>query len=80
MPTALVSDVTHGPGLLDSETLAGPEWLNLPSPRTLDNWAWRGVGPRYIKVGRHRRYDPAEVQRWLDGQTIGGEPDGNAAA
>ena len=60
-----MSTSVTGPQLIDSETLAGPDWLNLPSERTLDQWAYRGVGPPYIKVGRHRRYDPDEVRRWL---------------
>jgi excisionase family DNA binding protein len=37
---------------------------------TLDQWAHRGVGPRYIKVGRHRRYRWADVDAWLDANTV----------
>jgi hypothetical protein len=66
------TDLTHRPGLLDSETLAGPDWLNLPSVRTLDQWAYRGVGPRFVKVGRYRRYRPEDVEVWIDQQTRGG--------
>lgn len=36
------------------------------SPRTLDSWAYKGVGPRAIRVGRHRRYRPQDVRRFLD--------------
>lgn len=32
---------------------------------TLYGWRNRGIGPRAHKVGRHLRYDPAEVRRWL---------------
>jgi DNA-binding transcriptional MerR regulator len=39
---------------------------------TLDQWAYKGVGPAYIKVGRHRRYRPEDVEAWLDAQTRGG--------
>lgn len=40
-------------------------YLGVP-PRTLDQWAYRGVGPRFSKVGRHRRYRWADVEKWLD--------------
>jgi excisionase family DNA binding protein len=33
---------------------------------TLYQWRHRGLGPRAVKVGRHLRYDPADVQAWLD--------------
>ncbi len=39
---------------------------------TLDQWAYRSVGPVYYKVGKHRRYRLEDVQRWLDGQRRGG--------
>jgi excisionase family DNA binding protein len=41
------------------------EYLGIP-PRTLDQWAHRGVGPRYMKVGRYRRYRWSDVEKWLD--------------
>ncbi|MGI9051049.1 MAG: helix-turn-helix transcriptional regulator [Ilumatobacteraceae bacterium] len=63
------TDMT-GPALIDSATLAGPDWLNLPSARTLDQWAYQGLGPRFVKVGRHRRYRPADVLAWLEAQTV----------
>lgn len=40
---------------------------------TLNQWAHRGIGPRYIKVGRHRRYRPEDVEAWLDRQRQGGD-------
>jgi excisionase family DNA binding protein len=43
------------------------EYLGVP-PRTLDMWAYRGVGPRYSKVGKHRRYRWSDVEKWLDEQ------------
>ncbi|MEU6207137.1 helix-turn-helix domain-containing protein [Micromonospora musae] len=51
------------------------EHLGVP-PRTLDQWAYKGVGPRFSKVGRHRRYRWADVETWLDQQS---EPAGRAA-
>ncbi|MFI0482233.1 helix-turn-helix transcriptional regulator [Actinomadura sp. 9N215] len=53
----------------DSDEVA--EYLNVPK-RTLDDWAHRGIGPRYSRVGRHRRYRWADVEAWLDEQANGG--------
>lgn len=33
---------------------------------TLHQWRYRGSGPDAYRVGRHLRYDPASVHRWLD--------------
>lgn len=43
-----------------------PEW-------TLTHWRSRGKGPRYRKVGRHVRYQWADVESWLDAQPGGGQ-------
>ncbi|MEI6414931.1 MAG: helix-turn-helix domain-containing protein [Pseudomonadota bacterium] len=37
-------------------------------PHTLDKWRMTGKGPRFVKVGRHRRYDPADIQAWIESQ------------
>ena len=56
--------------LIDTRQLS--ENLQIP-PRTLDQWAYRGKGPAFIRVGRHRRYRQADVEAWLDSQTRGGD-------
>ena len=33
---------------------------------TLHQWRYLGTGPEAFKVGRHLRYEPSEVRRWLD--------------
>ncbi|PWU45497.1 DNA-binding protein [Micromonospora sp. S4605] len=33
---------------------------------TLDKWVVCGTGPRFAKVGRHRRYRWADVEKWLN--------------
>ena len=43
------------------------ERLSVPL-RTLDAWAYRRTGPAFVKLGRHRRYRPADVEAWLDEQ------------
>lgn len=52
--------------LATSQDLA--EHLGVPL-RTLDQWAYKSVGPRFSKVGRHRRYRWADVEQWLDQQS-----------
>jgi hypothetical protein len=60
------TDTNQTEGLWDSERLAA--FLGLPSVRTLDQWSYRDVGPRAIKVGRFRRYIPADVYAWVEAQ------------
>jgi predicted DNA-binding transcriptional regulator AlpA len=33
---------------------------------TLYQWRYSRTGPRASRVGRHLRYDPADVRAWLD--------------
>lgn len=35
---------------------------------TLRYWRHAGIGPRSFKVGRHVRYDEADVLAWLEKQ------------
>lgn len=46
---------------LDQNTLADRWGL---SPRTLEQWRWRGVGPRYLKLGGRVVYRLADVEDW----------------
>ncbi len=56
--------------LWDSPTTAA--YLGVP-PATLDQWAYRGVGPAYSKVGRHRRYRSIDVDVFVDAHRRGGD-------
>ena len=40
-------------------------------PKTLAEWRYRGIGPRYRAVGRDVRYDWADVDAWLTEQASG---------
>jgi DNA-binding transcriptional MerR regulator len=40
------------------------EYLDVPVA-TLYAWRYQGIGPAGYRVGRHVRYDPADVIRWL---------------
>jgi hypothetical protein len=54
----------HGEGsdrLLTPDDLA--ERLGVPA-HTLAQWRSRGQGPRYLEIGRHRRYRLADVVEW----------------
>jgi excisionase family DNA binding protein len=48
------------------------ELLAVP-PGTLAQWAHRGVGPPYVRIGRHTRYRWEDVEAWLAQQKHGGE-------
>jgi excisionase family DNA binding protein len=45
-------------------------YLRVP-PGTLYQWRHRRTGPPAAKVGRHLRYDPAEVRAWFAKQGTG---------
>lgn len=38
---------------------------------TLYQWRYLGQGPRASKVGRHLRYDPADVRAWFRARGAG---------
>lgn len=44
------------------------EYLQIPRG-TLANWRYQGIGPTYIRVGRHVRYRANDVDDWLDAHT-----------
>lgn len=58
-------------------TLEVSEWLGIPVS-TLYQWRYRGVGPRSIRVGRHLRYRPSDVEAWLDRDADGQREDRDA--
>lgn len=36
------------------------------SVRTLQKWRLQGNGPRFVKLGHAVRYDPAELEHYID--------------
>lgn len=40
------------------------------SRRSLDNWATRGEGPRFFKVGRAARYRVSDLERWIESRAV----------
>lgn len=56
--------------LLDTKTLSAE--TGIPE-RTFDQYAYLGKGPAFIKIGRHRRYRPEDVDAWLVANRHGGD-------
>lgn len=42
-------------------------YLKVPK-ETLYRWSYLGVGPKVGRVGKHLRYDPADVRTWFEQQ------------
>lgn len=60
------SRTTTASKLLDTNQLA-EQLLN--KSNTIEGWRIKGVGPRYIKIGRLVRYRLEDVELWLEAQT-----------
>jgi len=59
------------PPLVRPEDLA--EFLGVPVS-TLYMWRYQGKGPKAVKVGRHLRYHPAEIEAWVEAGGSGRAP------
>lgn len=59
----------QNPAVVSGQPLATPEdlaeFLNDIPVKTLAQWRYLGTGPKYRKVGRHVRYDWADIHAWL---------------
>ena len=38
--------------------------------QTLYNWATLRRGPKYVRIGRRRLYDPADLQEFIDNRRV----------
>ncbi|MFF5483063.1 helix-turn-helix transcriptional regulator [Streptomyces sp. NPDC012935] len=47
------------------------EMFELPSVETVYQWRRKRTGPRGFRVGRHLRFDPADVLAWVNSQREG---------
>lgn len=54
-------------GLATKEQVA--EYLNV-KPGTLDAWAKTGRGPEYSKIEGLRRYNWADVHKWVEARKV----------
>jgi predicted DNA-binding transcriptional regulator AlpA len=57
---------TREPLLTATEVAA---MLGIP-PSTLANWRYQGLGPRYLRIGRHVRYLVEDVDDWIRTQRV----------
>jgi predicted DNA-binding transcriptional regulator AlpA len=57
------------PALATTEQVAAYLGDDFPA-KTLAEWRSRGIGPRYLKVGRHVRYRWADVETWLASKQV----------
>ena len=59
-----VEEKSHAPTreLLTTEDIAA--LLTVPAS-TVERWRSTGYGPRRIRAGKHVRYRPCEVERWI---------------
>lgn len=48
------------------------KYLGVPV-QTLYTWRESGTGPPAARVGKHLRYDPADVRAWFQARTAGVE-------
>lgn len=39
-------------------------------PTTVNWWRWKGVGPRYVRVGRTIRYRPGDIEKFMKEREI----------
>ncbi|MFJ5993307.1 helix-turn-helix transcriptional regulator [Lentzea sp. NPDC092896] len=63
--------MTERPRFITVECLWTPavlaEFLGIPE-KTLTDWRYRGIGPSFVRLGKHVRYRPDDVRSWLDEQ------------
>ena len=38
--------------------------------QTLKNWAARGLGPRFIRIGRSIRYRPRDLDEYMESRVV----------
>ncbi|MDQ0934404.1 MULTISPECIES: helix-turn-helix domain-containing protein [Streptomyces] len=69
-----LADVATEPRALPSRYLTPDdlvEMFELPSVETVYQWRRKRTGPRGFRVGRHLRFDPADVRAWVDSRREG---------
>ena len=49
------------------DTVKAAAYLGM-EPGTLENWRYKRMGPRCIRLGKSVRYDLRDLDRWIDEQ------------
>lgn len=44
------------------------------SPRTLEDWRYKQIGPPCVRLGSAIRYDTAALEKWLEESAQTGQP------
>ncbi|MDR1633995.1 MAG: helix-turn-helix domain-containing protein [Bifidobacteriaceae bacterium] len=57
------------PGTVLLSTSEAAEFLRVPR-QTLARWRCDGKGPSYSKIGKHVRYRQADLDAWVETETI----------
>lgn len=47
------------------------DYLGIPL-QTVYQWRGRGYGPPSVRIGKHVRYRPADVEQWVTNQVVQG--------
>ena len=66
--------------LLELMTTTQAAELLQVKPQTLEQWRWRGCGPRFVKVGRSCRYRRGDLENYLSGATYQSTTEAQQAA
>lgn len=62
---------------MDTQISNGPEYMSPAlaakyidtTPSTLNDWRWKGTGPRFFKMGRkHIRYRRRDLDAFMEGR------------
>ncbi|GGO46747.1 helix-turn-helix transcriptional regulator [Streptomyces lasiicapitis] len=70
----VVAEAVATPRALPSRYLTPDDLVmmfELPSVETVYQWRRKRTGPRGFRVGRHLRFDPDDVQAWVESQLKG---------
>ena len=46
------------------------KYLDTVTYRTLDRWRSQGIGPKFVKIGRHIRYKIADLEEFIEESTV----------
>lgn len=75
------SNITVTPPATTPQNLTTTEaaaYLNI-KPATLEQWRWRGEGPRFVKLSRSVRYRLADLESFLEGRVYRSTSEAQAA-
>ncbi len=66
-PVKAMSAIQESQDLLTPEQVAKRLQVEV---QLLNKWRSARKGPKFVKVGHKVRYDPVELQKWIDAQQV----------